>query len=135
MKYAQGTHVPVSQSRVEVENLLKKYKAEGFGYAQEGRRVAIFFKMAGRHIRFMVTLPADRSQDREARLERQMWRCILLSIKAKLESVESGIETIEQAFMAHVVLPGGKTVSQELGTAIESAYKTGKMPPLLGFNP
>ena len=35
-------------------------------------------------------------------------RHVALSIKAKLESGESGIEEFESAFMAQVVMPSGK---------------------------
>jgi hypothetical protein len=62
---------------------------------------------------------------------RQRWRALCLSIKAKLESVESGIEEFESAFMAQVVMPDGKTISETITPMIEQAYKSGKMPNLM----
>jgi hypothetical protein len=62
---------------------------------------------------------------------RRRWRALGLVIKAKLESVESGIETFESAFMANIVMPDGKTFGKYAGPAIESAYSTGKVPLLL----
>ena len=57
-------------------------------------------------------------------------------IKAKLESVESGIETFEQAFLANVVLPGGTTVGDYMTPQIAESYRTGQMPPMLpGVDP
>ena len=62
---------------------------------------------------------------------RQRWRALALSIKAKLESVESGIEQFEEAFMAQIVLPNGKTVGEWVAPQIEASYKSGNMPPML----
>jgi hypothetical protein len=39
---------------------------------------------------------------------------LLLANKAKLSSVEDGIETFEDAFLAHIVMPDGTTVSQHV---------------------
>ncbi len=46
-------------------------------------------------------------------------------------SVDAGIETLEQAFMAHLLLPNGKTMSEWADDQMEQLY-AGKMPPLLG---
>lgn len=62
---------------------------------------------------------------------RQRWRALCLAIKAKLEAVQSGITTFEDEFMAHIMLPGGKTVSEMAAPVIENAYKSGKVPTLL----
>lgn len=56
---------------------------------------------------------------------RQRGRALLLVIKAKLESIETGIETTEQAFLANVVLPGNATVHERIAPAI-AAYYAGK---------
>lgn len=47
------------------------------------------------------------------------------SSKAKLEAVESGISVFEDEFMANIVLPGGRTVSDEVRPKIAIAYSTG----------
>src|SRR6185437_13211207 len=61
----------------------------------------------------------------------QKWRALLLAIKSKLESVSSGIESCEEAFLAHVVMPDGITVGQHARPRIESAYKGAPMMALL----
>ena len=38
---------------------------------------------------------------------RQRWRALLLIIRAKLEAVASGITTLENEFLANIVLPDG----------------------------
>jgi hypothetical protein len=65
---------------------------------------------------------------------RSAWRALMLAIKAKLVSVESGVEQFEEAFLAHIVVPGSR--GQRFGAmamrALEEGYSTGKLPPLLG---
>jgi len=53
---------------------------------------------------------------------------LLLAIKARLASVEAGIETFEAAFMPYVVLPDGRTVATAVLPMIESAYQSGQTP-------
>jgi hypothetical protein len=61
-------------------------------------------------------------------LERARWRALLLVIKAKLESVESGIATFEEEFMAQIVLPDDQTVGQWVLPEVARIYETGRMP-------
>lgn len=62
---------------------------------------------------------------------RQKWRALNLAILAKLEAVESGITTFEEEFLAHLVLPNGRTVGQWAVPSVTKALTDGKMPPLL----
>jgi len=64
---------------------------------------------------------------------RQRWRALALAVKAKLEAVESQITSFETEFMAHIVMPNGKTAGEILLPQIEDSYKNGKMPSLLEF--
>jgi len=148
LTYAKGTTVSRAQSRAEIENTLERFGCEGFMSGQDGRAAVIAFKARGRQIMFRMTLPdpgdnafsltptgkpratssAAAAYDQEVR---RMWRAMAMSIKAKLVSVEDGIETFEQAFMAHVVMPDGLTISDHVSSRIAVAYETGDMPRLL----
>jgi hypothetical protein len=55
----------------------------------------------------------------------------VLAVKAKLISVADGIETFEEAFMAHVVMPDGRTVAETITPNIALANKQGGAVPLL----
>lgn len=59
----------------------------------------------------------------------------MLAIKSKLESVESGIEQFDEAFMAQIVLPDGRTMAEYAMPQIAKSYTSGTMPPLLGHDP
>lgn len=131
MPYAAKTKVPASQTRNEIENTLKRYGADQFFFGQKPGLVAIGFRAQGRHVRFTMSVPDETKSPQEYR---QRWRALLLCIKAKLESVSSGIEMFDEAFMAQLILPDGRTMGEATLPQIAQAYKDGKMPPLLGFD-
>lgn len=130
MAYAKHTKVPVEQTRTEIERTLKRYGADRFAYFGEDARAIIVFEANSRRIRFDLPLPGEKA-DKNGRLTRQKWRALALCIKAKLEAVDSKIETFEEAFLAHVVMPDGKTVAEHTKDTIEKAYVGGAMVPLL----
>lgn len=130
MAYAARTEISVDKTRAEIERTLKRYGADRFAYFTESERAIVVFEVSQRRIRFDLLLPKG-SDSKSEQLQRSRWRALLLCIKAKLESVESKIETFEEAFLAHVVLPDGMTVMHHTRERIEIAYKGGEMVPLL----
>ena len=145
-KYAEDTAVPVDRSRGEIEKILVKYGADQYASGWGENRAVITFKIHNRGVRIEMPLPklSDPktytharkkgefySTDAVAKETRRRWRCLVLYVKAKLESVESNIVTFEQAFMAHIILPNRQTVGEWATPQIENAYQNGKMPPLL----
>lgn len=133
--YAEKTEVPVGRTRAEIEQLLEKHKAKQYGTAVDYEALAarVQFRLHDRIVRFVITLPDRRklSGSRFERAERQRWRALLLVIKAKLESVESNIETFEHAFLSQIVMPGDQTVGELVTPAIGEAYRTGQHARLL----
>ena len=130
MTYAAKTKVPVDRSKTEIERTLKRYGADRFFYGAESGKAIIVFEARDRRLRFDLPLPeGDSPRDQQA--QRQRWRALLLCIKAKLESVEAKIESFEEAFLAHVVLPDGKTVGEHALPAVAAIYKGGHLTPLL----
>ena len=131
--YAKDTIVPVSKTRGEIEQLLERAKAKQYGTAVDYDLLTarVQFRLHERIVRFTVALP-DRKKFgdgvRYERAERQRWRALLLVLKAKLESVESQIETFESAFLAQIVMPNDKTVVDILVPIIAESYKGGAMP-------
>lgn len=137
--YAEDTRVPVAKTRAEIEQLLERHKAKQFGTAVDYETLAarVEFRLQDRIVRFMVALPDRRkfSTAKYERAERQRWRALLLVIKAKLESVESNIETFEHAFLSQIVMPNNQTVAEILNPIVAHAYKTGKFPAQLLLGP
>ncbi len=150
-RYARDTTVSAEKSRAEIEHTLVRYGADQFFYGWEQEQAVIGFRLCNRMIRFFLPMPnpndkefwrtparrewrSDDAAHREwEKATRQRWRALLLVIKAKLEAVESNITTIEQEFMAHIVLPDGQTVGQFMAPQIETAYELGQMPSLLAL--
>lgn len=147
-KYATTTEVPVEKSRLEIEKTLRKYGADSFAYAEEGRRVRLGFRMADRQFRFELSLVEQTAAEIEltpqgrvrsytaqkaamAQADRTAWRALALVIKAKLEAVDAGISTLEDEFLANLVLPDRQTVAEWIRPQVENAYRVGAMPSRL----
>lgn len=152
MSFAARTEVSPEKTRLEIETTLRRYGADQFVSGWDGGRAFVMFRAAGRMIRFTVSLPdrkhrsithTDKGKLRApaqaaaeyAQAERSTWRKLLLCIRAKLESVLSGIETFDEAFLAHIVLPGNVTVGEWAKDAIPDALSSGRMPSLLALGP
>lgn len=153
-RYASQTSVPVARTRAEIESLLTKSGALRIGVMTEPRLAVVGFSIQQWHVRFRMPLPSvedklyafkdfnaahpyeRRSKEATQSLWEQdcrsYWRALLLAIKAKLVSVETKVETFEEAFMAHLVMPGGQTVGEQALPAVVEAYRTGKPTLLLG---
>jgi len=149
MKYAKSTTVSSENSRAEIERTLRRFGAEGFFYAWEGKQAIVGFAIANRRMKFSLPLPDQNAEEfthtahygyersKEAALKeweqacRERWRALALGIKAKLVMVESGITTLEEEFLAHIILPDGKTVGHFMQPQIKTAYDSGRMPKLL----
>jgi hypothetical protein len=71
-------------------------------------------------------------QSKIDQVARSRWRALLLITKAKLELIELGMSSVEREFLADVVLPNGQLVGEAMRVALEEAYASGSMPPLLG---
>jgi len=149
-RYAQNTSVPVDRSRAEIERTLARYGATGFGYQWERREVpvnpprtygpkteqreyaSIIFMFKDRRIRLDMPMPTEREAGSGARAEaavRQRWRVLSLVIKAKLETVASGISTLEAEFLANVVTEDGRTIGEVIVPKLTEAVRSGRLLP------
>ncbi len=144
--YAADTSVSVESSRAEIERTLRRYGADSFVSGWDRTQAMIGFAIDGRQVRFVLPMPdptdfaltpTGRTRS-PAQIEkaweqagRQRWRALALVVKAKLEAVEAGISTIEQEFLAQIMLPNSQTVHEWLGPQIERAYAAKQMPPML----
>ncbi len=151
-RFAESTTVSSEKSRAEVERTVSRYGADGFMYGWTDGNAVVAFRMSNRHVKFVLPMPDRQAREfthtpergtarsaskAEAAYEqavRQRWRALALVIKAKLEAVESGITEFDDEFLAHIVLPDGKTVGEVMRPQIAVAYDSGKMPPLLGYD-
>ena len=149
-RYAADTGVSSDRSRSEIERTLQRYGATSFAYGWQDDRAMIGFVAKDRRIQFVLPMP-DRAAHEFTRTPtgrprsasqaaaayeqavRQRWRALALVIKAKLEAVEAGIVTFEDEFAMHMVLPSGERAGDVVIRAIDTAYATGTVPPLLAI--
>ena len=129
-EFAARTKVPAEKTRMEIEALMRRRGADQFFSGADADRALLAFRINSRHIRFALPLSDARSEQQV----RSRWRALLLVIKAKLEAIDLGILTMEDAFLSDTVLPDRRTVAEVMRPQIESAYQTGNMPPLLPYH-
>ena len=150
MPYAERTTVSIQSSKGEIEDLLVRNGCEAFSTFTDFTTGAavVQFKMRDRLLRFSLTMPqqneerfhytAARGKQRTNAASykewqfacKSRWRGLFLCIRAKLEAVDSNIETFEEAFLPQILLPDATTVSERVLPIIEQAYTTGEMPRL-----
>jgi hypothetical protein len=150
-RYAAETTVTIEKSQAEIRTILKRYGATGFAYAEDDQANAamIVFRINDRHYRVYVPLPdkhdpqfrttatgryrasPDAVQTAYDQAVKQRWRAVALYIKALLEAAASGIISVEQALLAHLLLPNGQTLGQATAEPVAAMYRSGQMQPLL----
>ncbi len=151
MSFAAKTEVSSDKSRAEIERMLLNSGASEFAYMTSREQCIIVFTMKTVRYRFTLPLPdrdafgttPNRRRQRTTAAKEQAyeqsvrskWRSLALAIKARLVSVEDGIDTFEEAFMSKIVIPGvNKTAGEYMLPQIEECYLSSKpMPPLLGW--
>lgn len=148
-RYAQNTQVSSTSSRNEIEQTIRRYGARDFAYGWTFGKAMVGFSVEGRQVRFYLPLPdpsdpafthtpargtkrsASAADAEYEKAVRQRWRALALVIKAKLEAVESGIVTFDEEFLAHIVLPGGRSVYESVQPQMQQAFETGQTPAML----
>lgn len=158
--YAEGTSVPVSRSREELQRILERAGALEIAFATgAGGRARCAFRLKSTGLLVALEVPpvdpaalarklgirSDRYSKKEGRWlkphelalakadgeHRRRWRALLLVVKAKLEAIASGISTFEGEFMAGVVLANGRTLEAELAPKLKELAESGAVPSLL----
>jgi len=127
MPYAERTKIPPNRTRQQIEDLMRRRGADQFYSGSNLDSAILVFRLQGRHFRFVLPL----GQKMPEQKIRARWRALFLAIKARLESIDAGITTLEEAFLPETVLPDRHTVAEVMAPQIEAAYQSGTMPPLL----
>jgi hypothetical protein len=156
-QFARNTEVPVERSRAEIEGLLIKYGASEFHSGWMVNAAQVGFRLKDLYIRFVLPIPAKGDPKYKSRVVRvggrqkvkhftegqaerlreqeikSRWRALALVVKAKLEAVECGISTLENEFLAFIVLPGVDfTIGDWMTENAMEAIRGGTVPLQLG---
>ena len=110
----------VHRSRYELERVLGRYGASDLAFVEVDANASIQFALQGRYVQLALPLPdpgatrfthtptgrprtvAAQERAYEQAL-REHWRALLLAVRGKLQSVESGISTFEDEFAGFLV--------------------------------
>lgn len=154
----ESTSVGVGKSQDDIRKLLSKHGAERFSFSEgeyDGKWwVGVEFIHHNHLVRIAAALkeldePEVRAKLRRARTKtredfmrehneqegKRIWRVIYWSLKSRMEAVEEGLETFEQAFLSHLVDPGtNQTLWNTIRPHIESGtlHIGGRGLPMLG---
>src|SRR5258708_2375284 len=122
-RYAEGTTVSVDRTQGEIRQLLLRAGATHYAVGEAPEKAMVQFALGGRHYRFEVIRPSiDDVQGFYSRTPtngwnwavdaewRRRWRARLLWIKAQIEFAEGEPGALEEAMLAHLVLPDGRTL-------------------------
>ena len=125
MSYAQGTTVTVQASQMEIARTLARYGVESYSFGATPGWALVEFEARHLPVRLRVPLPGKPAKEKGTNPKtgrtvnlwtaweqdvKEAWRALLLFIKAALESVDRGIVSVEQAFMAFLVTGNGQTL-------------------------
>jgi hypothetical protein len=112
--------VGVHRSRYELERILGRYGASDFAFVETDATASIQFAMHGRYVQLALPLPDPSgalfthtptgrprgilAQERAyEQALREHWRALVLAVRGKLQSVESGISTFDEEFKGFLV--------------------------------
>lgn len=136
-RYAADTSVRPEKSRAQIEQLLRAHGATEYATGWDATHDRIQFKLRSLIVRFVLPRPDRKAYAKDARgwnrtpaavdraldqAERQRWRALYLVVRAKLEAVEANISTLEQEFLAYVVMPNGLTIGDALVPQLISGF-------------
>lgn len=142
MKAYDSTSTPVASSQEAIRRILSKYGADGVQFSEEWKekrimvrflysvvsvQYSVIFKVPIPDISRKSVVGRERKQsvidDLQAKAHRGIWRAVFWAIKSRMEAVEFGIETFQEAFMSHFELPG---TDKTIGDAILPMIASGK---------
>jgi hypothetical protein len=135
----ESTNVPVEKSQGQIRKLLSGQGASRLAFGEEreaaGRRwAAVTFVIGAHAVRLRVPLkPVDEREVRRKLMrartktqdeirntlyeheEKRIWRVLAWNLKARMVAVQEGVETFEEAFLAHLLDPRtGTTIYEQL---------------------
>lgn len=112
-KFAQQTHVSVEGTKGDIKGIIGRYGGHLLDINEDvpGRSIIMFQSnhATPRYLRVSMSFPISSNATTEQTCRRK-WRALFNDIKFKFVSIDEGIETFDQAFMAWIIGDDGKTL-------------------------
>lgn len=137
-RFAEGTTVGPDKTQGEIADTLRRYGATDHLSGESGKQIIVCFRLRGHAIRMVAALPqrqdpkfhktgrgkrTPRQAENAYQAElRRKWRSLLLRLKAKLEAVADEEVTVEEEFLAYLLVgKKGQTVWEQLAPQLAAA--------------
>ncbi len=146
-KAYQQSATPVAKSQEDIRKILMKYGADGVQFSEDwqARLLFIRFLYSIKDVQYSVVfkVPIPQAEDQspggrprpvsqriklQEQYDRGIWRAVFWAIKSRMESVDFGIETFQEAFLSHFEIPGS---NKQIGEVLIPRLETGNL-KLLG---
>jgi hypothetical protein len=146
MKAYDSTSTPVAKSQEDIRWILSKYKSDGVQFSEDwkAKRIMVRFIYTVGQVQYSVLFnvpiqeidtrtPSGRERKAsqldllKAQNHRGIWRAVYWAIKSRMEAVEFGIETFQEAFMSHFEIPG---TSSTIGDVVLPRFEAGNLKAL-----
>lgn len=134
-RYAEGTSVPISRSREELERTLERFGATAQAWMRDDEigNITLAFKRKGNGYKFSISLRTQEDErytptrlrrsdsvarDAADKENRRRFRSLANYVKALMDAADTGIIEAEEALMPYMILPTGQTVAEALTAAL-----------------
>lgn len=130
-----GTTIRPEKTQNDISKELMKYGIRNIQHTTVEQGFSVAFQAiiaeSQKPITIRIDMPYDETKDWEDRIgwveQRRLYRALYWYVKSMLEAWDSGVKTFAEIFLPHIVLPGGKTVIQDLLPKYALAVESGKM--------
>jgi hypothetical protein len=143
MKAYQQSETSVARSQEDIRRILSKYGADGVQFSEDWKQMRLYIRFLytlgklQHSVVFKVPIPKAEAyspggryrspsqlQKLQEQYERGIWRAVFWAIKSRMESVEFGIETFQEAFLSHFEIPGS---DKQIGELLIPRLETGSL--------
>lgn len=143
MKAYKQAITSVAKSQEDIRRILSKYGADGVQFSEDWKAMILmvnFLYSVGKiqyTVVFKVPIPkaeaespsgrqrsSNQMQKIQEQYERGIWRALFWAIKSRLESVDLGIESFQEAFLSHIEIPG---TNNQIGEILIPRLETGNL--------
>ena len=130
-----GTDIRPEKTQAEISRELNRYGITRIQHTFIDNGFSVGFQVdvegVKKPIMVRIDIPYDQAKDSEDKLGwvdlRIKYRVLYWYIKALLTAWDNGLKAFMDIFLPHIVLPGGRTVSQDLIPKYTMAIESGQM--------
>lgn len=134
-KNYSGTTIKPEKTQMDISAELSRYGITSVQQTQTDNFFSVAFQVtvdeSEKPITIRIDVPYIQAEDYEDRIgwknKRVKYRALFYYIKSLLIAWDDGLKTFAEIFMPHIVLPGGKTVSQDLLPKYAMAIESGQI--------